>query len=57
MEIMKQSITNYIYLIHEREFIRTSEDIYKVGMSRQPNLDRFNNYLLVCRHTLLCASQ
>lgn len=41
---MKQSITNYIYLIHEREFIRTSEDIYKVGMSRQPNLDRFNNY-------------
>ena len=44
MEIMKQSITNYIYLIHEREFIRTSEDIYKVGMSRQPNLDRFNNY-------------
>jgi len=44
MEIMKQINTNYIYLIHEREFIRTSEDIYKVGMSRQPNLDRFNNY-------------
>ena len=41
---MKQSITNYIYLLHEREFIRTSEDIYKVGMTRQPNLDRFNNY-------------
>jgi len=41
---MKQINTNYIYLIHEREFIRTSEDIYKVGMSRQPNLDRFNNY-------------
>lgn len=41
---MKQSITNYIYLLHEREFIRTSEDVYKVGMSRQSNLNRFNNY-------------
>lgn len=44
MEMIKQINTNYIYLIHEREFIRTSEDVYKVGMSRQPNLDRFNNY-------------
>ena len=41
---MKQIHTNYIYLLHEREFIRTSEDIYKVGMTRQPNLERFNNY-------------
>ena len=44
MEMMKQINTNYIYLLHEREFIRTSEDIYKVGMTRQPNLERFNNY-------------
>ena len=42
--MMKQGITNYIYLLHEREFIRTSEDVYKVGMSRQSNLNRFNNY-------------
>ena len=42
--MMKQINTNYIYLLHEREFIRTSEQIYKVGMSRQPNLERFNNY-------------
>ena len=44
MNIMKQINTNYIYLLHEREFIRTSEDIYKVGMSRQSNLERFHNY-------------
>lgn len=44
MEMMKQINTNYIYLLHEREFIRTSEDVYKVGMSRQPNLERFHNY-------------
>ena len=44
MNIMKQINTNYIYLLHEREHIRLSEDVYKVGMSRQPNLARFNNY-------------
>jgi hypothetical protein len=44
MNIMKQINTNYIYLLHEREFIRTSEDVYKVGMTRQPNLERFHNY-------------
>lgn len=41
---MNQITTNYIYLLHEREHIRTSEDVYKVGMTRQSNLDRFNNY-------------
>ena len=44
MEMMKQINTNYIYLLHEREHIRLSEDVYKVGMTRQPNLNRFNNY-------------
>ena len=44
MNIMKQIHTNYIYLLHEREFIRTSENVYKVGMTRQPNLERFHNY-------------
>lgn len=42
--MMKQINTNYIYLLHEREHIRLSEDVYKVGMTRQPNLNRFNNY-------------
>ena len=41
---MKQINTNYIYLLHEREHIRLSEDVYKVGMTRQPNLNRFHNY-------------
>jgi len=41
---MNQITTNYIYLLHEREHIRTSENVYKVGMTRQSNLDRFNNY-------------
>jgi hypothetical protein len=44
MEMMKQINTNYIYLLHEREHIRLSEDVYKVGMTRQPNLERFHNY-------------
>ncbi len=42
--MMKQINTNYIYLLHEREHIRLSEDVYKVGMTRQSNLNRFNNY-------------
>lgn len=42
--MMKQINTNYIYLLHEREHIRLSEDVYKVGMTRQPNLNRFHNY-------------
>lgn len=41
---MNEIKSNYIYLLHEREFIRTNENIYKVGMSRQSNLSRFNNY-------------
>jgi hypothetical protein len=44
MEMMEQIITNYIYLLHEREHIRLSENVYKVGMTRQPNLERFHNY-------------
>jgi hypothetical protein len=41
---MKHIVINYIYLLHEREHIRTSENVYKVGMTRQSNLERFNNY-------------
>jgi hypothetical protein len=35
---------NYIYLLQEREFIKTKENVYKVGRSCKPNLERFNNY-------------
>lgn len=34
----------YIYLIHEREFIQSFKPIYKVGKTRQSNLKRFTQY-------------
>ena len=37
-------IINYIYLLQEREFIKTKENIYKVGMTKQENHERFNQY-------------
>ena len=33
---------NYIYLLKEREFIKTKEDIYKIGMTKKPNHERFS---------------
>jgi hypothetical protein len=35
---------NYIYLIHEREFIKTKENIYKIGRSQQEHNKRANQY-------------
>ena len=35
---------NYIYLLQEREFIKTSEYIYKIGMTHRKNFERFNQY-------------
>jgi hypothetical protein len=32
---------SYIYIIKEREFIRLNEDVYKVGITKEPN---FTNY-------------
>lgn len=37
-------IINYIYLLQEREFIKTKENIYKVGMTKKENYTRFNQY-------------
>jgi hypothetical protein len=34
----------YVYLIQEREFIKTSENIFKVGKSKQENNKRINQY-------------
>jgi len=34
----------YIYLLQEREFIKTSERIYKIGMTQKMNHERFNQY-------------
>ena len=36
--------SQYIYLLQEREFIKTNEAIYKVGMTVQENLKRFASY-------------
>ena len=36
--------THYIYLIQEREFIKTHENIFKVGKSKQENTKRINQY-------------
>ena len=35
---------NYIYLLQEREFINSKQNIYKIGKTTQPNLKRMNQY-------------
>lgn len=37
-------MTSYIYLLQEREFTKTKENIFKVGMTRKENYKRFNQY-------------
>ncbi len=37
-------VTNYIYLLQEREFIKTNENIFKIGMTQKENHTRFNQY-------------
>jgi hypothetical protein len=34
----------YVYLLQEREFIKTKENIYKVGKTKKENHTRFNQY-------------
>jgi hypothetical protein len=42
--IVIESDIQYIYLLQEREFIKTKEKIYKVGKTRQVNYERFRQY-------------
>lgn len=35
---------NYIYLLQEREFIKTNESIYKIGRTKQEQNKRFKQY-------------
>lgn len=37
-------MSNYIYLLQEREFITTKQNIYKLGKTKQENLRRFKQY-------------
>tara|TARA_Y100001935_G_scaffold237960_1_gene223908 strand:+ start:644 stop:1480 length:837 start_codon:yes stop_codon:yes gene_type:complete len=41
---MNNSATGYIYLIIEREFIKTDENIYKIGKTKQEKFKRFSQY-------------
>jgi hypothetical protein len=43
-DLNKNDNIEYIYLLQEREFIKTKEDIFKVGKTKQENLKRFMNY-------------
>ena len=40
----ENQIINYIYLLQEREFVKTKEKIYKVGRTKKENHQRFNQY-------------
>jgi len=46
-------MAEYIYLLQEREFIKTKENIYKIGKTKQENLKRICNYdngsILICQ--------
>ena len=37
-------MSEYIYLLQEREFITTKQNIYKLGKTKQENLQRFKQY-------------
>lgn len=41
---MNNYTTGYIYLIIEREFIKTGENIYKIGKTKQEKFKRFSQY-------------
>tara|TARA_Y100000389_G_scaffold200850_1_gene242198 strand:+ start:3998 stop:5362 length:1365 start_codon:yes stop_codon:yes gene_type:complete len=46
-------MSEYIYLLQKREFIKTKENIYKIGKTKQENLKRIGNYdkgsILICQ--------
>jgi hypothetical protein len=51
--------SNYIYLIKTREFIRTNENIYKIGRTSQDGMKRINQYpkgseLIIFRKCIDC---
>jgi hypothetical protein len=41
---MSDTAPQYIYLIQEREFIKTKDPVYKVGRTKKENLTRFKQY-------------
>ena len=43
-KIYSENKSEYIYLLQEREFIKTNENIFKIGKTKQANNKRFSNY-------------
>jgi len=41
---MENKTIQYIYLLQEREFIKTNENVYKIGKTKQANLSRVSDY-------------
>ena len=41
---MLKKMVQYVYLLQEREFIKTNEKIYKIGKTKQQNHNRFTKY-------------
>jgi len=37
-------MTEYIYIIQEREFVNSNTPVYKIGKTKQPNFERFKSY-------------
>jgi hypothetical protein len=37
-------MSEYIYCLIEREFIKTGENVFKIGRTNQDNYDRFKQY-------------
>jgi regulator of RNase E activity RraB len=44
MDIHNQDVCHFIYALREREFIKSKENIIKIGKTKQHGLSRFNSY-------------
>ena len=58
---VQSKMAGYIYMLHEREFIRLREDVYKIGLTKRPINDRVMEYpigsrLLLCIHVEDCVN-
>ena len=62
---MANKITQYIYLIHTREFYNHDELVYKIGKTKKLNFHRFNQYprgsvllfQMVCNDCDICETK
>ena len=41
---MERSSPEYIYLMQESEFVQSSQPVYRLGRTKQPDQPRFRNY-------------